>query len=411
MTNNNPYENAVKQLREAAEIINLDKNILAILEKPKRIIKMAIPVKMDDGSVKVFDGFRSQHNNARGPHKGGIRFHPGVNEEEVKALSMWMSWKCAVVNLPLGGGKGGVIVNPQELSQKELEQLSRGFVRLSHEYLGPDQDVPAPDVYTNGQIMSWMLDEYEMLKGQYAAGMITGKPLALGGSKGRDKSTAQGGYFVIEEAVKKLNLPKNAKMAIQGFGNAGAVFAEIAYEHGYKIVATSDSRGVIYNPEGLDITKLAEFKAKGNSVKDFDGGKEIKNIFEVETDILVLAALENSVTSDNVDQIKTKLILELANGPITPDAEKVLDKQNIVIIPDVLANAGGVTVSYFEQVQNASNYYWDDEEVRAKLERAMKEAFRGVADNADKYNTTYRKGAYTVALLRIAEAMKLRGMA
>jgi len=310
--------------------------------------------------------------------------------------------------LPLGGGKGGIIVDPRQLSASELERLSRGYIRAIYKFLGADIDVPAPDVYTNGQIMSWMLDEYETIVGRHTPGMITGKPISLGGSEGRGFSTAQGGVYVLEEAMKKLGLDKNARIAIQGFGNAGSFKAKLLFKDGYKIVATSDSQGAIYNSAGLDIEALDKHKASGASVSTFAGGQKIDNIFAVEADILVPAALENSITIDNVDLIKAKLIVELANGPITPEADKVLATKNILVVPDILANAGGVAVSYFEQVQNAYNYYWSEEEVLAKLKVMMTKAFDEAWEQKVKYNTTLRMGAYALAVGRVAEAMKYR---
>lgn len=406
--NNDPFSNALAQLAEVNSLIKLDEGIYEQLKEPKRLMRVAIPVTMDNGVVKVFIGYRSQFNDARGPFKGGIRFHPGVNESEVKALSAWMTWKCAVVNLPLGGGKGGIIVDPRQLSAGELERLSRGYIRAIYKWLGADIDVPAPDVYTNGQIMSWMLDEYETIVGRHVPGMITGKPISLGGSEGRGFSTAQGGVYVLEEAMKKLGLDKSAKIAIQGFGNAGSFKAKLLFKDGYKIVATSDSQGAIYNSAGLDIEALDKHKAGGASVSTFAGGQKIDNIFAVEADILVPAALENSITIDNVDLIKAKLIVELANGPITPEADKVLAQKNILVVPDILANAGGVAVSYFEQVQNAYNYYWSEAEVLAKLKIMMTKAFDEAWEQKVKHNTTLRMGAYALAVGRVAEAMKYR---
>ncbi len=410
MTNNDPFQNALTQLAEVKDLIKLDEGVYEQLKEPKRLVRVAIPVTMDNGSVRVFIGYRSQFNDARGPFKGGIRFHPGVNESEVKALSAWMTWKCAVVNLPLGGGKGGIVVDPRTLSAGELERLSRGYIRAIYKFLGPDLDVPAPDVYTNGQIMSWMLDEYETIIGHHTPGVITGKPLALGGSQGRGYSTAQGGVYVLEEAMKKVGLGKEAKIAIQGFGNAGSFKAKLLFKDGYKIVAVSDSSGAIYNESGLDIEALGKHKAEGKSVTEFVGGQKIADIFAVEADILVPAALENSITVDNVNNIKAKLIVELANGPITPEADKILAEKNILVVPDILANAGGVAVSYFEQVQNAYNYYWSEEEVLDKLKIIMTKAFDEAWEKKEKYQTTLRMGAYALAVGRVATAMKDRGL-
>lgn len=423
MSNNqnlNPYQIAVSQINNVAALAGIDQNTINILEKPQQIITVEIPVKMDSGEVKVFTGFRSQHNNAKGPYKGGIRFHPEVSLEEVKALSMWMSIKCAVLDLPLGGGKGGIIVNPKELSEAELERLSRGYIQKIHKFIGPDQDIPAPDVYTNFQIMSWMRDEYEKINNnQYAGGVITGKPLALGGSKGRARATAQGGFFVLKETIKQLGLEdQKLTVAIQGFGNAGSEFAKFCFDdktNQFKIVAVTDSRTVAKNQDGIQVDKLMDFKLKNKNLLDSSNQSfEAKNqpeysVLEEDVDILVLAALEGVVTEKNADKIKAKIIVELANGPVVPAADEILFKKNIVVLPDILANAGGVTVSYFEQVQNASNFYWEEEEVVAKLEKRMVKSFNQVWQIAQEKKIDNRKAAYILAVTRIAEAMKFRG--
>ncbi len=411
--NLNPYQNAVLQLKEAAKKINLDSNIVSLLEKPQKVVKVFIPVKDDQDKITVYEGFRSQHNNARGPYKGGIRFHPQVTEEEVKALSMWMTWKCAVVGIPLGGAKGGVIVDPKKLSTGEIERLSRGYIQKIHKDIGPELDVPAPDVYTNSQIMSWMMDEYEKLNGsKYAGGVITGKPLSNGGSLGRNNATAQGGFFVFQEALKKLNFGKELSIAVQGFGNAGSVFASLAYEAGFKVVAVSDSKGMAFSARGLNIPELIKHKDDVGRVDTFPESEddiESKDILTLKVDVLVLAALENSIHQMNAINIQAKLLLELANGPITPDAQEILDKEEKIVLPDVLANAGGVTVSYFEQVQNATNYYWKEKEVNQKLEEIMVTSFESVWKNSLEYKTNLREAAYILALKRVAEAMELRG--
>jgi glutamate dehydrogenase/leucine dehydrogenase len=412
---NNPYQNAILQLNQAAKIINLDQNLVNILEKPQQVLEVSIPVKMDSGEIKVFTGYRSQHNNALGPYKGGIRFHPDVNEAEVKALSMWMSFKCGVVGIPLGGGKGGIIVNPKELSENELEKLSRGYVQKIHKFIGPNQDIPAPDVYTNSQIMSWMRDEYEKLNDNlYAGGVITGKPIILGGSLGRDKATAKGGFFVLEEFLKHQDKSKKTfTIAIQGFGNAGMEFAKFCFEDEkkrFKIVSVSDSKASVTNSNGLEILKLEKHKLETKSVKNFEESQDLKeDILETEVDILILAALENVITKNNAQKIKAKLLIELANGPIDPTADEVLFGKKITILPDILANSGGVTVSYFEQVQNASNYYWQENEVNQKLQKIMTEASQQVFLNSQKYKINNRQAAYIVALQKIAVASKYRG--
>lgn len=409
----NPFENAMKQLSNAAATLSLDQNILAQLQQPQRVMTVSIPVKMDSGEVKVFTGFRSQYNDALGPFKGGIRYHWNVSLDEVKALSFWMTMKCAVVGIPLGGGKGGIIVNPKELSTGELERLSRAYIGQIYKYLGPTQDVPAPDVYTTPQIMSWMLDEYEKLVGEHAPGMITGKPLALGGSAGRGFSTAQGGVYVTKEAVKKMGWnASEVTVAVQGFGNAGSFMAKILAAEGYKIVAASDSKGGVKNMNGLDVAALEAHKEKTGSVVGFAGSEEVNNqdILELPVHILVPAALENVITGENASRVQAKMIVELANGPVTPEADEILHSKGILFVPDILANAGGVTVSYFEQVQNAANYYWSEEEVLVKLEKIMVRAFDEVWETKEKYGVNMRVAAFVRAVERVSEAMKLRGI-
>lgn len=410
----NPFENAMSQLDKAAKIMNLDTSIYEVLKQPKRILTVSIPVKMDNGETRVFTAYRSQYNDARGPFKGGIRYHWNVSIDEVKALSFWMAMKCSVVGIPLGGGKGGIIVNPKELSEGELERLSRGYIRAIYKYVGPTQDVPAPDVYTTPQIMAWMLDEYEKLTGQHAPGFITGKPLSVGGSEGRGFSTAQGGVYVLEEAVKKLGLtPSNTTVAIQGFGNAGSFMAKILGERGYKIVAVSDSHGAIKVKSGsLDYNALQKYKETNGKVAGFENTEELTNaqLLELEVDVLVPAALENQITAENANNVKAKIIAELANGPTTPEADEILFKKGILLVPDILTNAGGVTGSYFEQVQNAYNYYWTEKEVLAKLEPIMVDSFNAVWSRKEKYNIDMRTAAFVLAIERIAEAMKARGV-
>lgn len=421
----NPFENAQTQLDHAAKILNLDPNIHELLRSPKRILTVSIPIKMDNGQTKVFTGFRSQFNDALGPFKGGIRFHPGVTLDEVKALSFWMTMKCAVVEIPLGGGKGGIVVDPKILTQGELERLSRGYIDAVYKYLGSAQDIPAPDVYTTPQIMAWMLDEYEKLVGEHVPGMITGKPLSVGGSAGRGFSTAQGAVYVLREAVKKMGWnPTETTVAIQGFGNAGSFMAKILHASGYKIVAVSDSKGGILRQSGLDPNLVEEVKqARGKidgcycvgSVCDLKGDngtcKVISNeeLLELDIDILIPAALENVITAENAARVKAKMIVELANGPVTPDADEILYKNNVLCVPDILANAGGVTVSYFEQVQNAMNYYWEEKEVLEKLEKIMVESFNSVWATKEKYNIDMRTAAFVRAVERVAEAIQARG--
>ena len=394
-------------------MIKLDENIHEQLRSPRRFLEVSIPVKMDNGSVKVFQGYRSQYNDARGPFKGGIRFHPEVSVEEVKALSAWMTWKTAVVNIPLGGGKGGVIVNPKELSDMELERLARGYIRSIHKIIGPHTDIPAPDVYTDPRIMGWMMDEYEKIKGEHLPGVITGKPLSLGGSLVRKYSTAQGAVYALLEAVDKIGLSKKSRVAIQGFGNAGSYVAKLLAQEGFIIAAISDSQGTIVNPLGLDVEKITQFKKENGTVKDFPGAESLKGsqILEQDVDILIPAALEGVITEKNADKIKAKLIVELANGPITLEADKVLEKKNILVVPDILANAGGVVVSYFEQVQNAYSYYWEEKLILDRLEKKMRQAFREIWQEKETYLCSLRMGAYALAVKRVVEAMQARGRA
>jgi len=421
------FENALEQLDKSAKILELDKSIHKRLKIPNIVYEVDIEVDMDGGEKKIFKGYRSQYNNARGPYKGGIRYHPNVSEDEVKALSFWMTMKCAVVGIPLGGGKGGIIVNPKELSEGELERLSRGYIQKLYKHIGPTKDVPAPDVYTTPQIMAWMLDEYEKLVGHHAPGAITGKPIVLGGSEGRGYSTAQGGAYVLEEAIKKLGkLPEDITIAIQGFGNAGSYMAKILHGKGYKIVAISDSKGGVYNEEGIDPQKAEKLKQGGGvlgcycsgDVCDIEGVattgtcRKITNeeLLELDVDVLVPAALENQITIENAERIKAKLIVELANGPTTSQADEILFKNGITVVPDILANAGGVTVSYFEQVQNVSNYYWTEEEVLKKLKLIMIDSFLNVWETKQKYDIDMRTAAFVVAVKRVTEAMELRGV-
>lgn len=416
------FENTLKQIRKAAKLTDLKEETIEILSHPQREIEINIPVRMDDGSLKIFKGFRVQHNNFAGPYKGGIRYHEKVDMDEVMALSAWMTIKCAVVNIPLGGGKGGIIVNPKELSQTELERLTRGYVRLIEPAIGPDRDVPAPDVNTNSQIMKWFADEYCKIKGADLKGVVTGKPLDFGGSKGRDQATAQGGVYVLEEIAKQKELnPAETKVVVQGFGNAGGVVAKLLAAQGYQIVGVSDSQGGIYCSHGIDPDGLLSCKLAKSSVaycapdmselSGMDGStcKKVSNeeLLEQECDILVLAALENQITAENADRIKAKIILELANGPVTPEADDILAEKQITSLPDILANSGGVTVSYFEMLQNAENNYWSEEEIQAKLKPIMLDALKNVQENATKYNCTMREAAFITALKRLEEKIDL----
>ncbi|MBP6981933.1 Glu/Leu/Phe/Val dehydrogenase [Candidatus Gracilibacteria bacterium] len=413
MSQNNPFESARTQMKTAYTFLSGQyDDIFPILLSPDRVIEVSIPVKMDDGTLKNFTGYRSQHNSARGPYKGGIRYHQDVTKDEVMALSTWMSIKCATLDLPLGGGKGGIIVDPKTLSKTELEQLSRGWVQKLYKYIGPFDDVPAPDVNTNGEIMSWMVDEYSKLVGHWAPGAFTGKPLSIGGSLGRDTATAQGGLYVLEAYLKsKGDTLQGKRVVIQGAGNAGLNMIELIEKTGAILVGTSDSKTAIYNESGLDISRIVSLKSEKKSLTEYQSGKHISNneLLELSCDILIPAALENQITSENADRIQAKLIIELANGPITPDADIVLFAKNIPVIPDILANAGGVTVSYFEQVQNNTNYFWSREEVQTKLKLKMETALVGVLEMSESKNVMLRTASYVVAMKRILEAMKVRG--
>jgi len=411
---NNPYQMALKQLEETAKIINLDEGIHKILAKPKRVLTVSLPVKMDDGRIEVFTGFRSQHNDARGPFKGGIRYHPQVTIEEVMALSMWMTWKCAVTGIPLGGGKGGIICNPKKMSNSELERMTRRYAYAISDIIGPYTDIPAPDVYTGGQEMAWIMDTYSTLKGNRGEpGLITGKPLPIGGSLGRTEATGRGLSFTVREAAKKQNINMNeAVVVVQGFGNAGQYAAQLVEEQGAKIIAVSDTQGAIINKNGFKANELIKFKLENKSIRGFPGATEINNddLLTTECTILIPAALENQITKDNASKIKTKIVAEAANGPTTPEADQVLYENNILVIPDVLANSGGVTVSYFEWLQNLRREYWSEAEVNERLDVIMTRAFAEVYDAHLKYNTNMRTASIALAVNRVAEAIKLRGI-
>lgn len=426
-TDVNPFESAQQQITAAAKKLgNINDSILEQLLQPMRVLEVNIPVRMHDGTTKVFKGFRSQHNDVRGPMKGGIRYHPDVSREEVMALSVWMTMKTACVNLPLGGGKGGVICDPKTMTEGELERLSRGYIRGLYKYLGPNQDVPAPDVYTNAQIMAWMQDEYEVLTGAKSPGIITGKPLEIGGSAGRSSATAQGGFYCIQNLVEKMGWDKHdTTIAIQGFGNAGSIIATLLHDAGYRVVAVSDSKGGVYRKEGIVPAIALDVKSQRAHLACYEEGKvcDIKSlkkkknfkaitneeIIGLDVDIFIPAALENVITKKNAAKVKAKAIVELANGPTTPDADKILKKNKVIVIPDILANAGGVTVSYFEQVQNAYNYYWEEEEVAVKLKKIMDEAFERVWEMKESENVDGRTAAYMVAIKRVSDAMGIRG--
>jgi glutamate dehydrogenase (NAD(P)+) len=413
MAEENPFEIALRQLDDCAEILKLDGDIRETLRHPMRELHVSIPVRMDNGKTQVFQGFRVQYNNARGPTKGGIRFHPHETIDTVRALAAWMTWKCSLLDLPLGGGKGGVICNPKELSEGELERLSRGYIKEIWQFIGPNKDIPAPDVYTNAQTMAWMMDEYSKITGSDGFSCITGKPLCVGGSCGRDDATARGGMFTIREAAKEAGTTlKKATVAIQGYGNAGSNAALLCKElFGANVVAVSDSKGGIYNKNGLNLKDVCACKAETASVVNSPNGQSLSNgeLLELDVDILITAALENVITKENASNIKAKILAELANGSTTPEADAILYKNGVHVIPDFLCNAGGVTVSYFEMVQNASMYYWSLEEVHERLAHKMSSAYHTVLDAAKTYNVNMRQAAYVVAVNRVVETMRLRG--
>lgn len=402
------YNTPLKVLDTVAKQINLDPVITEQLKQPQRIVEVHFPVEMDDGSKKVFTGFRVQHNNALGPYKGGLRFHQNVSLDEVKSLAFWMSIKTAVVDIPFGGGKGGVIVNPKELSIAEIERLSRSFMKAIYPVLGPNIDVPAPDVNTNAEIMEWMLEAYEEVTGKKELGLITGKPVDKGGSEGREEATGLGGAYILRELSSLLNKEtEDITVAVEGFGNVGSYFAKFAKEFGFKVVAVSDSKSGILNQNGLDIEALIEHKKSGKSFAEFSGAEKIGSdeVLTLPVDVVVPAALEKALTGQNAQEVKAKTVLELANGPTTPEADEIFAQKGIVVVPDILANAGGVTVSYFEWYQNMNDERWDLEKVRGELEGYMVKAWNDVKEKSDNLNTTLREAAYAVAIERIAKKM------
>ena len=397
----------------AAEHLKLDQGLRQVLRTPKRIMEVSVPTKMDNGQVKVFQGYRVQHNVARGPAKGGIRYHPNVSLDEVKALAMWMTWKCAAVNIPFGGAKGGVICDVKRMSKSELERMTRRYCSEILPIIGPDKDIPAPDVYTDAQTMAWIMDTYSMTVGHTALAAVTGKPVPLGGSEGRNEATARGCLFVTEEAckAKKMNL-RGATVAIQGFGNAGSIAARLFTERKAKIIAISDSRGGVHNSRGIDPFKAMRYKERSGTVVGMPGTSRISNddLLTMKCDILIPAALETVITLNNADQIKAKIVAEAANGPTTPHADEVLAKRGIMVLPDILANAGGVATSYFEWVQDLQSFFWSEAEVNAKLEAVMRRAFQQVHENSRKNHVPMRTGAYMLAVGRVADATVVRGL-
>ncbi len=418
------FENTLKQIRNASTLMKLDEDIEIILSNPQRIVQVSLPVRMDDGKLKIFQGFRVQHNNYAGPHKGGIRYHSQVDMGEVKALAAWMTIKCSVVGIPLGGGKGGIVVNPKELSEDELERLTRKYVQMIAPVIGPKIDVPAPDVNTNGKIMAWIADEYSQIVGEECPGVVTGKPLEAGGIEGRSTATAQGGVYVLEELMNDMGLKReDTKVIVQGYGNAGGVAANLLADLGYKVVGASDSQGGLFCNYGINPQELHSCKIEKNTVKNcglhmteihgMDGAscKKVSNdeILEEECDVLVLAALENQITASNASRIKAKIIIELANGPTSPEADEILKSKGITVVPDILANAGGVTVSYFEMLQNESGKKWTAVEVDEKLKEIMTIAWHEVKLNAETYKSTLREAAFITAIARLEAKIMEKG--
>lgn len=414
MTENNNLVASTQQIiKEALHKLGFDEGMYDLVKEPLRFLEVRIPVRMDDGTVKTFTGYRAQHNDAVGPTKGGVRFHPNVNVDEVKALSMWMTMKCGIVDLPYGGGKGGIICDPREMSIHEVERLSRGYVRAISQIVGPSKDIPAPDVMTNSQIMAWMMDEYSALDKFNSPGFITGKPIVLGGSEGRDRSTALGVVIAIEQAAKIKNLDLNgARIVIQGFGNAGSFLAKFLFDKGAKIVGISDAYGALSDPEGLDIDYLLDRRDSFGTVTNlFEETISNKELFELDCDILIPAAIENQITKDNAPNIKADILVEAANGPTTLEATRILHERGILLVPDVLASAGGVTVSYFEWVQNNQGYYWTEDEVNEKMRDKLITAFNDIYELAQNRKIDMRLAAYIIGIKRTAEAARYRGWA
>ena len=409
----NPFEIAKQQFDRAADYLELEESMRNVLRNAKRQLIVSIPVKMDGGETKVFEGYRVQHNIARGPAKGGIRYHPNVSLDEVKALASWMTWKCATVGIPYGGGKGGIICNPKSMSKNELERLTRRYAFEIAPIIGPDRDIPAPDVYTDSQTMAWIMDTISMVRGHTELGVVTGKPLSLGGSQGRHEATARGALYALREACKVKGLElKGASVAVQGFGNAGSIITRLVAEDGAKVIAACDSKTGVFNADGLDVGAMLKHKDETGSLLGMKGVKEIapNDVLEIECDILCPSALENSITMKNVGKVKTKIIAELANGPTTPAADRVLEDEGVLLIPDILANAGGVTVSYYEWVQDMYSFFWSEDRINHTLEETIGKAFHNVFDKTKGFGTDMRTGAYILAIDRVAEATRVRGI-
>ena len=409
----NPFEIAKQQFDRAADYLELDESMRQVLRNAKRQLIVSIPVRMDGGETKVFEGYRVQHNIARGPAKGGIRYHPQVSLDEVKALASWMTWKCATVGIPYGGGKGGVVCDPKSLSKPELERLTRRYAFEIAPIIGPNRDIPAPDVYTDSQTMAWIMDTISMVHGHTELGVVTGKPLALGGSQGRHEATARGALYALREACKVKGMDiKNARVAVQGFGNAGSIITKLLAMDEAKIVAICDSKVGLYSAEGIYVRGALKHKEETGSLKGFAGAKEIEpdEVLEVDCDILCPSALENSITLKNVAKVKAKIIAELANGPTTPASDRILEDSGVMLIPDILANAGGVTVSYYEWVQDQYSFFWSEDRINQTLEATIGKAFHEVHEKAKHYGTDLRTGAYILAIDRVAEATRVRGI-
>ena len=409
----NAYEVALENFDLAADALGLDDSVRAMIKYPERVLTVSVPVRMDTGHIVRFEGFREQHNTSRGPAKGGIRYHPNVTVDEVKALATWMTWKCAVVNIPFGGGKGGVTCNPKVLSMSELERLTRRYASAIMPLIGPEKDIPAPDVYTTPQIMAWIMDTYSMNMGYPVHGVVTGKPISLGGSLGRNEATGRGVYYTVLASCEQLGIPvKGARVVVQGFGNAGSVAAHLLDSEQAVVVAASDSTVAMYSRNGLDIPKLIMHKERTGSLRGFPNAEEItpEELLAMDCDVLIPAALENAITGANAHKVRTRIIAEAANGPVTPEADRILDQRGVFLIPDILCNAGGVTVSYFEWVQDENHLFWDEQDVNLKLEKVMTRAFRDVLKIHTDRKVSMRLAANIVGIGRVAEAVKIRGL-
>jgi glutamate dehydrogenase/leucine dehydrogenase len=410
---NNPYEAALENFDLAANALELDQNIRAMIKYPERILSVSVPVRMDGGNIVRFEGYRVQHSTMRGPSKGGIRFHPNVTLDEVKALATWMTWKCAVVNIPFGGAKGGVTCNPKRMSMGELERLTRRYASALMPIIGPERDIPAPDVYTTPQIMAWIMDTFSMNKGYPVMGVVTGKPISLGGSLGRNEATGRGCYYTVLSSCRHLGIPvKSARVVVQGFGNAGSVAANLLHGAEAPVIAASDSTAAIYNRHGLDIPKLILYKQQTGSLRGFPEAETIspEELLTLDCEILVPAALENAITVENAPAVRARIVAEAANGPVTPEADRILDQKGVFLIPDILCNAGGVTVSYFEWVQDENHLFWDEQDVNSRLEKVMTRAFHDVLKIHVERNVSMRLAANMLGVSRVAEANRIRGL-